>query len=509
MANRDELAVIRSARAGDADAQLALGRLYLEGSASLAQNHVTALHWLDRAARQDVSEAWMLIGQAIPFEAVWHSEAPLQMSVWYLRAFEAGVMPAGLVYVQMMLAQPETILTPELKSSVMSILARVAESGLAQAQWLLAQQEKAHPDTGSTLPQVWAQRAADAGVPEAQQALMEQAWVAQDYPSFLRWALPQAQVLMTQLARAEDAASSEQLSLLVRSAHALDSLDETDCELLSPGPDVVSKQQLWEVAACHGAREAQVCLGLMYARMDAEGGRSGVGSANFKKAVRWLKLAGEQGSADAWFALSRIYLKSEFSQRNTVEAQAYLERAANLGHGLAQWECGSAMWRNRRDGEGNDIKAVLWLHQAALQGVSQAQVLLEKITPTPEALPWAVQAKALLTREMASRHSFLVARLELAYQFGLTRAEALLIDIHRADHGHCLVLDIREHFGRSKRRLILLRTGHERQLLDRISRLFLDVDCGPSGPEGNYRQRVYRLKTLLPQLAQDDLAEAA
>jgi uncharacterized protein len=110
---------------------------------------------------------------------------------------------------------------------------------------------------------------------------------------------------------------------------------------------------------------------------------------------------------------------------------------------------------------------------------------------------------------MASRHAFLAARLELAWLFGLTRAEALLIDIHRADHGHCLVLDIREHFGRSKRRLILLRTGQERQLLDRVSRVFLDVDCGPGGPEGNYRQRVYRLKTLLPQLAQDDLAEAA
>lgn len=508
MANRDELAVIRSARAGDANAQLVLGKLYLEGSASLAQNHITALYWLDRAARQGVSEAWILIGRSIPFEAVWHSEAPLQMSAWYLRAFEDGVMASGLVYVQLMLAQPEAILTPGLRANVMSILAQVAESGLPQAQWLLAQQEKSNPDpeTGAILPQVWAQRAADAGVQEAQLALMEQAWDAQDYSAFLRWALPQAQSLMAQLIRSESVASSEQLMLLVRSARALDGLTEADREELV---DVVDKQQLWEVAALHGAREAQVCLGLMYARMDAGGARSGVGSANFKKAVRWLKLAGEQGSSDAWFALSRIYLKSEFSQRNAGEAQAWLELAANLGHGLAQWECGCAMWRNRREEEGNDVKAVLWLHQAALQGVSQAQALLEKITPPPKALAWAVQAKALLSREMASRHAFLAARLELAWLFGLTRAEALLIDIHRADHGHCLVLDIREHFGRSKRRLILLRTGQERQLLDRVSRVFLDVDCGPGGPEGNYRQRVYRLKTLLPQLAQDDLAEAA
>ena len=506
MANRDELAVIRSARAGDPHAQLTLGKLYLEGSASLAQNQVTALHWLDRAARQDVSAAWMLIGQAIPVEAVWHSEAPLALSAWYLRAFETGMMHAGWVYAQIVLAQSEPILTPELQSQALSVLAQVAESGLPQAQWLLAQQEK--PDASVARPKLWAQRAADAGVPEAQQELMEQAWQACDYRLYLRWALPLAQAVVTQ--RAQAGLSSEQLTLLVRCASALDLLAENAGESLA---DLAQKQRFWEVAAFHGAREAQLALGLMYARMDAQGERSGIGSANFKKAVRWLKLAAEQGSAGAWFALSRIYLKSEFSQRSVLDAQTYLERAANLGHGLAQWECGSAIWRNRREQEGRDIKAVLWLHQAALQGVQKAQALLDKITPPPQALAWAVQAKALLTRDLTrdltNRHALLVARLELAWLFGLTRAEALLIDVNRADYGHCLVLDIREHFGRSKRRLILLRTGQERQLLDRISRLFLDIDCGPQGPEGNYRQRVYRLKTLLPQLAQDDLDEAA
>ena len=44
-------------------------------------------------------------------------------------------------------------------------------------------------------------------------------------------------------------------------------------------------------------------------------------------------------------------------------------------------------------------------------------------------------------------------------------------------------------------------TAHERQVLDRIGKLFEDVDCGPNGPEGNYRQRLYRLKTLVPETA--------
>jgi hypothetical protein len=60
------------------------------------------------------------------------------------------------------------------------------------------------------------------------------------------------------------------------------------------------------------------------------------------------------------------------------------------------------------------------------------------------------------------------------------------------------VVDIRASYGRSKRRLVLLRTALQRQTLDRIVRLFDNVDCGPDGPEGNYRQRLYRLKTWLP-----------
>jgi hypothetical protein len=86
----------------------------------------------------------------------------------------------------------------------------------------------------------------------------------------------------------------------------------------------------------------------------------------------------------------------------------------------------------------------------------------------------------------------------LATLFGLSRPEALLLDLNQADCGHCLVVDIRTLYARSKRRLIQIQTGDERQALSRIARLFEDVDCGPNGPEGNYRQRLYRFKTALP-----------
>ena len=89
-----------------------------------------------------------------------------------------------------------------------------------------------------------------------------------------------------------------------------------------------------------------------------------------------LTLAGNQGLAEAWFVLSRIYTKPEFSQRNVVEAHSCLERAADLGHGPAQLECGMHAWRNRRDGVNNDVRAAYWLLQAQAQGSSEAEAAL-------------------------------------------------------------------------------------------------------------------------------------
>jgi hypothetical protein len=71
------------------------------------------------------------------------------------------------------------------------------------------------------------------------------------------------------------------------------------------------------------------------------------------------------------------------------------------------------------------------------------------------------------------------------------------------------VVDIRASYGRGKRRLVLVRNAQQRQALDRIGRLFEHVDAGLNGPEGNYRQRLYRLKTWLPGEGAGDAAEQA
>jgi TPR repeat protein len=332
-------------------------------------------------------------------------------------------------------------------------------------------------------------------VPEARHALAEHAWAMGDYPAFVRWALPLARQFADRAELSDSVPCSlaeQEIGLLSRCAHALFTTGDFD-------PSEVAR--FWECAARSGDRNAQFSLGLWFARMDGNGRRISEipGTANYKKAIRWLSQAAEQGVAEAWYALSRIYLKPECSQRNVADAQRYLEKAAEAGHGPAQLELGTVAWRTRRDQESNDVRAVYWLQKAVAQGITEAQVLLEKIGSGASPASWAQAALQRLTRDSATMYPFLVARIELAALFGLSRPEALLLDVKAADCGHCLLVDIRARHPHSKRRLILLQTGEERQALDRIARLFEHVDCGPEGPEGNYRQRLYRFRALVPE----------
>jgi len=408
MANRDELVIIRGARSGDAAAQLALGKLYLFGGASLPQNMPTALHWLCRAATQGVDEAWQLIGTHIPFDVAQPARA--QALQWFVRAAQEGIPAAVRVLAQLRRIDPAPPATP------------------AQARQAAAPAAQRTASSSAEVP---------ASVPEAWRAL-------------------------------EAAQDADQDALL----------------------------RLRTLAAQGGDRDAQLALGLHLARMNSEGDRveSSSGTVNFKRALRWLAQAGEQGLADAWFAMSRIYIRPEFSQRSASEAHACLERAADMGHSGAQLECGIHAWRARRGAEDNDVRAVYWLQKAAAQGSAEAQQALDRIAPTPPPAGWADPLLPLLTREILSSQPLLAARIELAVLFRLTRAEALLLDVKAADQGHCLVVDIRASYGRSKRRLVLVRTAAERQKLDRIVRLFEQVDADM---EGNYRQRLYRLKSWL------------
>ncbi|UUZ51268.1 hypothetical protein LP420_18300 [Massilia sp. B-10] len=129
--------------------------------------------------------------------------------------------------------------------------------------------------------------------------------------------------------------------LLSRCAHAL--------ECTGGAPELIRHYR--ELAAAEHEPHAQMAVGLWHARMQADGKRIG-SRRRFRQLQESHPLAHpgkhEQGLAEAWYALSRIYVKPEFSQRNIADAQAYLERAAEMGHRDAQLECGNNAWRGRQ-----------------------------------------------------------------------------------------------------------------------------------------------------------------
>lgn len=457
MANREELVIIRGARSGDAAAQLALGKLYLFGGASLPQNVPTALHWLCRAAAAGVDEAWRLIGAHIPFEVAQAARA--QALPWFVRAAQDDIPGAMRVLAQLRRLEP---LPARTQPAPAAPQAAVPPAPASAAAW-------------------------QAGSEPAQYVLLEQVWQEKEAAEFLACAMPLARSLAAAAEHGSRALLAAETLLLARCAQAMSGEE---------GADPQELLRLRSLAAQGGDRGAQLALGLHLARMNSEGDRvePGSGTVNFKRALRWLAQAGEQGLADAWFAMSRIYIRPEFSQRSASEAHACLERAAGMGHSAAQLECGIHAWRARRGAEDNDVRAVYWLQKAAAQDSAEAQQALERIAPAPPPAGWADPLLPLLTRELLRSQPLLAARIELAAMFRLTRAEALLLDVKAADQGHCLVVDIRASYGRSKRRLVLVRTAAERHKLDRIARLFEQLDADV---EGNYRQRLYRLKSWL------------
>lgn len=503
MANREELGLIRGARGGQPAAQLELGRLYLYGSAGLPKSLPTALHWLDRAAQQGCDQACELIGTYIPLELARQSSRPLAQ--WYERAFDAGVLRAGMVLAQLTLDAADGQEPDQARrAKAMRALEAAARGGLPEAQWLFARYHgnSAVPDTPAAAPRRVAAASPAPAAPPVRCSQLDSLWQAGQWEAFLAQALPLARALAPSDEPGERLAAClgpEDAVLLSRCAQALER---------TPGASLAEIRRYREIAAAEHEPHAQMAVGLAYARMQADGKRvgAGAGSANFKKAIRWLTLAGEQGLAEAWYALSRIYVKPEFSQRNISDAQTYLERAAEMGYRDAQLECGNSAWRGRREHESNDVRAVYWLQKAAAQGCVQAAAALQKIAPRPAPCAFALLA-AGAAATLAARHPLLSARLRLAALFGLSRAEALLLDIKAADQGHCLVIDIRASYGRSKRRLVAIATKAEREELNDILHQFGAQDSGPGGPEGNYRQRLYRLKTVLPDAVGADEQE--
>lgn len=457
MVSRSALSILREAREGKLWAQVSAGKLYLEGGGGMRRDPQTAFYWLRTAAARGDVEAQRLIGNSIPESSIKQPEA---VAHYYESASREGSANADL-------ALSDWLLSGRIpggeQALAFDLLHRAAQAGDRKAQLRLAMllRSGAFGEGREAEALRWFEEAARSGSRAASLALAEWHWERSD-PAARTWI--------------EKVADSAEPEHLYRRAVLL--LGESETQHAA---------HLLAQAANQGHSAAQLYYGLLHA---ATVGRkvSGV-PHSLKKAAFWLEKASRSGNAQASFELYGLFRRREFSLKNTAMVERYLETAAEQGHPHAQFLMGLACLRDIVT-HNADLAAAKWFLRASEAQHAQAAAFVRLLYRPPESvLPAAGLEPSRLVRLMARSRIALATRLELALAFGLNAREMLLFDPETADHGACVLIDIRKFMPRAKRRILVVATEAERALLERARRLLSATNPHPTDVRGPYHRR--------------------
>ncbi len=519
MASREFLKILQSARFGDVSAQQSLASAYLTGAFNTPIQPSNSLVWLEKSffsiANQLVTDKSVSktagLGLSAPLAPIYSllSTIPLANTVG------SPAFPFGWKLFWELAEDTRHPFHSESTGLTPSHLALNARWQLIQ--FLLS------PET------------------DAEQARLRD-WLASADLTMMDFMpaadLPSLQLVcksyLQSLAETENSFTQAAKELLLRLQPKDETLSGLWAQWLASG-----KQDHLLEAAEMGLTIARLTLGLQLAQLDGaftsapapasivtsgaavvDQGRS---NASLKKAVYWLELAAKDGDRDAWFSLGEIYRRPQFSGYNATESDLCFDRAADLGHALAQFRKGANLWRKREklDEKVKGLQASYWVWQAQQQGIHEARDLLTKILescPKPAANHW--HDLALVAEQAINRHAeykieyewlLLCHRLVVANQFHFSKAELLLADIAQLQHEHCVVVDIRWELPKILPRLIQIETIGQRRALLAAGKVFTGNASNEHGAasasrdaadedelvegrmrEGNLRQRRYR-----------------
>jgi len=526
MASRQFLKILKSARLGDVSAQQSLASAYLTGAFNTPIQPANALIWLEKAyfciTNQSISKQSFSYGVGAPDSEALRPLFSQLSSVPLATAFNTPGFEFG--WCGMWMVAHERVDAPVMI--------------LDDARWQLIQLLLApeYAGTASALDAWIASRPIEVSALLPANDLASLHGICQEY--------------LRALASTENAHTQNAKELLLR----LQPKDETLAGLWSQWIDSGNQTALLNAAEA-GFTRARLALGLQLAQLEdidsinstlsiAQGGTTRT-NASLKKAVYWLELAAKDGNRDAWFALGELYRRPQFSGYSASESDRCFDRAADLGHGPAQFRKGANLWRKREklDERVKGLQASYWIWQAQQQKVHEASDLLSKILescPKPSANDWhdlAVRAEQAINRhaEYKIEHEWLLLchRLVVANQFHFSKAELLLADIAQLQHEHCVVVDIRWELPKILPRLIQIETIGQRRALLAAGKVFTgnsSSELGIASPardsitsnsaededellesrerEGNLRQRRYRFEKVSQWLVSTFATEA-
>ncbi|KAF9972384.1 hypothetical protein BGZ73_004515 [Actinomortierella ambigua] len=144
-------------------------------------------------------------------------------------------------------------------------------------------------------------------------------------------------------------------------------------KIVDQGSDKLSQSQIESVqklrmAADQGIAEAQVGLGSMY--KDGRGVKQSDADA-----MMWYRRAAEQGHKAGQFHLGMMYYRGEGVDEDNYEALMWFRRSADQGYSAAQVQIG-VMYECGYGVEQSDEKAVYWYHKAATLEDATAELYL-------------------------------------------------------------------------------------------------------------------------------------
>jgi TPR repeat protein len=471
MASREFLKILQSARLGDVSAQQNLASAYLTGTFKTPIQPANALIWLEKSYLS-------IKNQAVNDSGVDPNEIPEldKRSPEMLGILkQISLVPLGL-----------TFNSPAFSFGWESFwkLAKANIDVSHAAQWQLAEL-LLDPDKK---------------VPHAEIA---QWLLNQESDIDLNALQKTAKEFLLGLAQSETPYTNLAKELLIK----LQPKDEALSSLWSAWLSEKNEGSLVQAAEL-GLTVAKLTLGLRLAQfnevnydernLDESSGKS---NASLKKAAYWLGLAAKDGDRDAWFALGEIYRRPQFSGYNAGESDRCFDRAADLGHPMAQFRRGANLWRKREKVEEKvrGLQASYWIWQAHQQGVHEAKELLSKVlenVSSPNNNNWhhlALHAEKALSHhaehQLGEEWILLCHRLIVANQFNLSKAELLLCEVSQLQHEHCVVVDIRHELPKILPRLIQIDTTQQRRSLLAAGKVFASSN---TDLEGNLRQRRYR-----------------
>jgi len=482
---REDIRLLAAARQGDATARCELGRRYLLGVPGFAQNISLGLDYLNYPAASQPIRAALIVAENLPLHEIIRVA---QMPALRRSAFASS---ANALF---KLGVHECLINTDL-SEAQLLFRKAAEVGSSAAHAALAAISQ-RPDqaVGEMLRNV-----------DGIDGICAEILIAQALSRTSKYSGGQvSEVLLSRLLEAAASMPGKMNSDLTQAvASALSEAQHKPSFRL-----VGSAKRFGEIleeAANRGEADAALLLGHALCGLITGALNPWLlsPSQNMRKGAALLMRAADAGKQEAWLSLYRVHTDQSSSAANPSMARFFLEKAAVTGDPIAQRLLGILILRSSSQLHETE-QAIFWIHKAAESSDQYSEQILRSLT-LPVAGSESDATKAIDT--IRRQDPWTARRLRTARDFGLTKQEALTVDILSGARSWGLVVgpnrfvtQIKMAAPRAVPALTHNAMGHLRRSMGFLEQSRQDG----TGFDGTLRQRSVRLRRMLQNNAFDE-----